>query len=47
MNGDFAHLLNHPPKRYGGILALPMRNHPEILDRPPNDATHLLSAGVS
>jgi len=44
MNGDCAHLVNYPPKRYQGILALQMRNHPEILDRLMMRLTHYLTA---
>src|SRR5713226_4224398 len=32
MNGDFADIVTYPPKNYKGILALQMRNHPEVLD---------------
>jgi predicted nuclease of predicted toxin-antitoxin system len=32
MNGDFADIVTYPPKKYKGIVALQMRNHPEILD---------------
>ena len=30
LNGDFADILNYPPQRYKGIVALQIRNHPEI-----------------
>jgi predicted nuclease of predicted toxin-antitoxin system len=33
LNGDFADILNYPPKKYQGIVALQMRNHPETLPR--------------
>jgi predicted nuclease of predicted toxin-antitoxin system len=32
MNGDFADIVTHPPRQYAGIVALQIRNHPEILD---------------
>lgn len=32
MNGDFADIVTYPPKSYKGIVALQMRNHPEVLD---------------
>jgi hypothetical protein len=32
MNGDFADIVTYPPKNYKGIVALQMRNHPEVLD---------------
>jgi predicted nuclease of predicted toxin-antitoxin system len=31
LNGDFADIVTHPPENYGGIIALQMRNHPEII----------------
>lgn len=31
LNGDFADIVTYPPKRYKGIVALQMRNHPETL----------------
>jgi len=30
LNGDFTDILNYPPSRYKGIIALQVRNHPEI-----------------
>ena len=32
MNGDFADIVTYPPKNYEGIVALQIRNHPEVLD---------------
>ena len=31
LNGDFADIVTYPPRNYGGIVALQMRNHSEIL----------------
>jgi predicted nuclease of predicted toxin-antitoxin system len=31
LNGDFADIVNYPPDRYQGIIALRVDNHPEIL----------------
>lgn len=31
LNGDFTDTLNYPPADYKGIIALQVRNHPEIL----------------
>lgn len=31
LNGDFANILDYPPIGYKGIIALQIRNHPEIL----------------
>jgi hypothetical protein len=30
LNGDFTNILNYPPSRYKGIIALQVKNHPEI-----------------
>lgn len=30
LNGDFADILVYPPSRFQGILALQVRNHPEV-----------------
>lgn len=31
LNGDFANILDYPPENYKGIIALQVRNHPEML----------------
>ena len=31
MDGDFADLVRFPPENYGGIIALQMKNHPEVI----------------
>ena len=31
LNGDFADIVSYPPANYKGIIALQVRNHPEIL----------------
>jgi predicted nuclease of predicted toxin-antitoxin system len=33
LNGDFADITAYPPSRYKGIVALQVRNHPEVV--PP------------
>jgi len=33
LNGDFADIVSYPPANYQGIIALQVRNHPEII--PP------------
>src|SRR5260370_8695809 len=33
LNGDFSHIVNYPPKKYKGIVAMQMHNHPEILPK--------------
>ena len=31
LNGDFADIINYPPRQFGGIIALQIKNHPESL----------------
>ncbi len=31
LNGDFADIVAYPPEKYRGIIALQVRNHPEII----------------
>jgi predicted nuclease of predicted toxin-antitoxin system len=31
LNGDFANKLNYPPAHFKGIIALQVKNHPEII----------------
>ncbi len=31
LNGDFANIFDYPPNNYQGIVALQVRNHPEVL----------------
>jgi len=31
LNGDFADITTYPPSRYKGIIALQIRNHPEVI----------------
>ncbi len=31
LNGDFADIVTYPPANYQGIVALQVRNHPEII----------------
>jgi hypothetical protein len=33
LDGYFADIINYPPKDFKGIIALQIRNHPEILPR--------------
>ncbi len=33
LNGDFADIVTYPPGNYKGIVALQMKNHPEIAPR--------------
>jgi len=38
LNGDFSDIVNYPPANYGGIIALQLHNHPEII---PQVMAHL------
>src|SRR5437868_3547614 len=31
LNGDFADIVTYPPSRYRGIVALQVKNHPEVI----------------
>ena len=31
LNGDFADIVTHPPSKYKGIIALQVKNHPEVI----------------
>jgi predicted nuclease of predicted toxin-antitoxin system len=31
LNGDFANIINYPPAKFRGIIALQIQNHPESL----------------
>ena len=31
LNGDFADIVTYPPRNYEGIIAIPVRNHPEVI----------------
>jgi predicted nuclease of predicted toxin-antitoxin system len=31
LNGDFADIATYPPSRYKGLIALQVRNHPEVI----------------
>jgi predicted nuclease of predicted toxin-antitoxin system len=31
LNGDFADIVSYPPAKFGGIVALQVRNHPEAI----------------
>ncbi len=43
MNGDFTHIFNYPPANYHGIIALQVRNHPEVLPQIVSRLTDYLS----
>lgn len=31
LNGDFADIISYPPSKYKGIIAIQLRNHPEVI----------------
>jgi predicted nuclease of predicted toxin-antitoxin system len=31
LNGDFSEIVNYPPSQFRGIIALQLRNHPEVI----------------
>jgi predicted nuclease of predicted toxin-antitoxin system len=31
LNGDFSDIITYPPSDYGGILAIQLHNHPEVI----------------
>jgi predicted nuclease of predicted toxin-antitoxin system len=31
LNGDFADIVAYPPRQFGGIVALQVRDHPEVI----------------
>jgi predicted nuclease of predicted toxin-antitoxin system len=43
LNGDFADIVTYPPGSYKGIVALQVRNHPEVLPRLMTRLTVYLS----
>jgi predicted nuclease of predicted toxin-antitoxin system len=44
LNGDFADIVTYPPAKYKGIVALQVRNHPEIIPQLLEMLTAYLSA---
>ncbi len=42
LNGDFADIVTYPPAEYKGIIALQVRNHPEILPQMMAKLKHYL-----
>ncbi len=44
LNGDFSDIVTYPPASYKGIVALQVRNHPEIVPQLLNGLTGYLSA---
>ena len=44
LNGDFANILDYPPRNYQGIVSLQVRNHPEVLPQIVSRLKDYLSA---
>jgi len=44
LNGDFADIVTYPPEKYKGIIALQVRNHPEIIPQIMAKLTDFLSS---
>ncbi len=44
VNGDFADIVTYPPANYRGIIALQIRNHPEIIPQLMDKLLEYLSA---
>ncbi len=44
LNGDFSDILTYPPSKYKGIIALQIRNHPEIIPHLMKRLLNFLSA---
>jgi predicted nuclease of predicted toxin-antitoxin system len=44
LNGDFADITAYPPTRYKGIIALQVKNHPEVIPALMRRLTAYLSA---
>ncbi|MBI4298496.1 MAG: DUF5615 family PIN-like protein [Chloroflexi bacterium] len=44
LNGDFADIVTYPPARHKGIVALQVRNHPEIIPQLLERLTAYFSA---
>jgi predicted nuclease of predicted toxin-antitoxin system len=44
LNGDFTDIVAYPPANYNGIIALQVRNHPEIIPQMMESLKDYLSA---
>jgi hypothetical protein len=44
LNGDFSDIVKYPPSNYKGIIALQVRNHPEIIPQLMTRLVNYLSA---
>jgi predicted nuclease of predicted toxin-antitoxin system len=46
LNGDFADIVMYPPYHYKGVLALQLRNHPEIIPQLMQRLLNYLTANT-
>ena len=44
LNGDFSDIVGYPPTEYGGIMAIQLHNHPEIIPNLMKRMTTFLAA---
>jgi predicted nuclease of predicted toxin-antitoxin system len=44
LNGDFADIVMYPPSKFNGIIAIQVRNHPEIIPQIMERLKNYLSA---
>ncbi len=44
LDSDFADIVRYPPEKFKGIIALQVRNHPEITQQIMNNLTDFLSS---
>jgi hypothetical protein len=44
LNGDFSDIVAYPPGEYGGIVAIQLHNHPEIIPQLMSRLTAFLAA---
>ena len=44
LNGDFADIVAYPPEKYRGIIALQVRNHPEVIPQIMDKLISFLSS---
>lgn len=47
LNGDFADIVTYPPSKFGGIIAIQLHNHPEIIPDLLERLAHFLRQNLS
>jgi predicted nuclease of predicted toxin-antitoxin system len=43
LNGDFSDIVTYPPSHYKGIIAIQLKNHPELIPKLMEKLKHYLS----